>query len=318
MSATYHFRTAPDPDSQADFSALIVADIDTNPRFSSGIFDAMAGEGCDFFVSLGDWPYADGLTRAEYHTRHRAARQLDGMQKLLLDAPGFAIYDDHEVRNDWDATTRFLEAERVRIGLEAWDQWFPLRVAPERRYRSWRWGALAELFLLDVRLYRSARDAVDGPDKTMLGAEQRAWLLDGLRASQAPFKIVFTPVPLTYGGSNDHWGSYTHERDLILDTIVAEGIETTLLISADQHFFGMYHYPNGLEEMQIGPVSRGVYETPPSGPERVAFAAEYNYGHLGFSVLDSRPQLEISSRGAKGQVLYSEILAGPARRDEGP
>ena len=47
-----------------------------------------------------------------------------------------------------------------------------------------------DIFLLDDRWYRSANDALDGPDKTMFGAAQLAWLRDALIYSHAPVKLV--------------------------------------------------------------------------------------------------------------------------------
>ena len=83
----------------------------------------------------------------------------------------FALYDDHEVADNWDASFRAEHPARVAAALRAWDEWFPLwaDTPVERRYRRWRWGSLSELFLLDTRLYRSANSTADGPDKTMLG-----------------------------------------------------------------------------------------------------------------------------------------------------
>ena len=73
-----------------------------------------------------------------------------------------AIYDDHEFRNDWDAM--FVAAEpsamppRCRCGTSS------SRCAAavgDVRYRTWRWGANVECFLLDCRRFRSANAAPD-------------------------------------------------------------------------------------------------------------------------------------------------------------
>lgn len=61
-----------------------------------------------------------------------------------------------------------------------------------------RWGRHVELFVLDTRSFREPNDRPDtGPaPKTLLGAEQRAWLLDALAGSDATWKVVVSSVPL--------------------------------------------------------------------------------------------------------------------------
>jgi alkaline phosphatase D len=54
-----------------------------------------------------------------------------------------------------------------------------------------------ELFILDTRQYRSRNSEPDGPGKSMLGETQRRWLLDGLAASDAVWKVVVTSVTLS-------------------------------------------------------------------------------------------------------------------------
>jgi phosphodiesterase/alkaline phosphatase D-like protein len=46
------------------------------------------------------------------------------------------------------------------------------------------------LFLRDDRYSRSANKLKDGPDKTMLGAAQLAWLRNAPVSSNAPIKLV--------------------------------------------------------------------------------------------------------------------------------
>lgn len=54
--------------------------------------------------------------------------------------------------------------------------------------------------MLDVRLRNGERRRLEGKAKTILGAEQRAWLLQGLKDAQARgvvWKIVSTDDPLS-------------------------------------------------------------------------------------------------------------------------
>lgn len=304
----YQFRTAPAPESRASFAFLFGADIDV--AFDGPIFDTLAEADADFFLSLGDAPYADdppgAWTLEEYRARHALHRGDPAMQALYRARSWLAIYDDHEVRNNWDARFRRDEAARIDAGLRAWDEWFPLRRS-DRRYRRVRWGALAELFVLDCRLYRDDNRAPDGPGKTMLGAAQKAWLIDGLLASAAPFKIVATSVPLDFADPEDSWQVFAHERDDILDAIAAARVGGVVFLTADQHWFAAHHLGSGFKEIQVGPIAREVREPPPRRREEVARELLPNYGEV--RVLEGDPpRLEIRGRDELGVELHAEVV----------
>src|SRR5205085_10549571 len=129
----------------------------------------------DLLVSIGDFPYTDNGPVAEtleaYRDRHAEIRRLPKVRAILEAAPLYAIYDDHEFRNNWDAAFVAKEPSRYAAAMTVWDEFFPIRSAVgEVRYRSWRWGANVECFLLDCRRFRSADAAPDDANKTMLGA----------------------------------------------------------------------------------------------------------------------------------------------------
>lgn len=306
------FRTAPPSDADAEVRLVFSADIDTDPLFDSSIFAALRDSGADFFVSLGDWPYADNApgawTVAEYRERHRQARTDPRLQEWLRTMGVYAIYDDHEARNDWDGRFRDTEADRIANALQVWDEWFPLHGAPPR-YRSVRWGKHCELFVLDTRLYRSANAAVDGPDKTMLGPVQKAWLLAGLRASDASFKLVVTTVPLDFGTTEDHWPLFAFERAEVVAAVTGAdalgGIPGVLFLSADQHWFAAHHFDSGIVEYQVGPLARGVRDQPPLVPEVVARAGVYNYGELVITGGET-PTATFTARDPSGAALFTE------------
>ena len=64
------------------------------------------------------------------------------------------------------------------------------------------------MFFLDTRSYRDANAAPDDPQqpKTLIGKEQRDWLLDGLERSDATWKVVVCGVPISVPTSNEQRG----------------------------------------------------------------------------------------------------------------
>lgn len=303
----HHARTAPSADDPRPVRLAVSADVDPSREFESDIMERIAAASPDLYVSLGDFPYTDNgppaATVAEYRARHAEARTSPHVRALLRAVGVRAIYDDHEFRNDWDAMRRDEDRSRYDAAVQAWDEFFPLRGAPEVRYRSWRWGANVECFLLDCRRYRSANSAPDDATKTMLGEVQRAWLLDSIHRSTATFKLVFTSVPLDFGNTgDDHWIGFVTERTLLFDALA--GIPGVLFVSADQHWFATHRHARGIRELQVGPLARGI-GVPFPAPPGVLFRAErYNFGLIDVD----GDQLTVSGVGVGGEVFYKETL----------
>jgi alkaline phosphatase D len=212
-----------------------------------------------------------------------------------------AIYDDHEVRNDWDAMRAAENPDRFAAGIAAWDEFFPLRDKTVR-YRSWRWGANVECFLLDTRLYRSANASPDDANKTMLGAAQLAWLIDGVRNSSVTFKLVLTSVPLAFGHGDDHWTTFARERGELFDAFA--GVPGVLFVSGDQHWFAAHRHARGIREFQIGPLARGVIVAPPPVDGVLFRAEQYNAGLIDID----HESLTFTGVGVGGELFYKETL----------
>jgi PhoD-like phosphatase len=302
----HRVRTAPRPDDPRPVRVAISADVDPSPEFDSGMLDALAAEAPELFLSIGDFPYTDNgppaQTVAEYRARHAEVRTHPPVRGVLEACGMCAIYDDHEFRNNWDAHFVAAEGDRYAAAMQTWDEFFPLRVPGEIKYRSWRWGAHLECFVLDCRRFRSANAAPDDAHKTMLGAAQRQWLVDGVTRSSATFKLILTSVPLDFGVGDDHWATFTTERDAMFAALV--GTPGVLFVSGDQHWFASHRHALGIREMQIGPLARGIGVPGPAAPGVVFRAERYNAGIV---EIDG-DRLTFSGLGEDGQRFYSETV----------
>ncbi|HZJ63024.1 MAG TPA: alkaline phosphatase D family protein, partial [Kofleriaceae bacterium] len=309
VTLTHRVRTAPADDDPRPVRIAVSADCDPNPEFASGMLDAIVDAEPELMISLGDFPYTDNgppaQTVADYRARHVELRGHPPV-RTLLEACGLrAIYDDHEFRNDWDARFVASEPARYAAAMQVWDEFFPLR-APDGdiRYRSWRWGAHVECFLLDCRRFRSANSAPDDERKTMLGAAQHRWLIDSVTRSTATFKLVLTSVALDYGAGTDHWIGFRTERDGMLAALV--GVPGLMFVSADQHWFASHRHAFGIRELQVGPLARGLGTPPSLAPASVVFrAVRYNAGIIDID----GDQLTFSALGDDGEVFYTETLS---------
>jgi len=239
-SPTGRTRTLPAPGAVIDRLRIGVV---TCAEFEFGFFGAYRvlaeRDDVDVVLALGDYIYEfdqtyGGLPTAKpggrahdpaheivtldhYRTRHRQYRTDAGLQKLHASHPVIAIYDDHEVCNDWwrdggeahDPATEGDFHARRDAGLTAFHEWVPRRLDPSdpaKAYRRFQIGNLVDLFMVDDRRYRdeqptnalvgylSVDPATDDPDRTMLGAPQYNWLTDGLEHSAAAWKVLGNPV----------------------------------------------------------------------------------------------------------------------------
>jgi alkaline phosphatase D len=164
-------------------------------------------------------PNHETLTLDDYRARYRQYHLDGGLRALHARHPVIAIYDDHEVANDWwrdgsqnhtPGTEGNFHARRD-AALRAFREWLPVRVNPTDAtvaYRRFQFGNLVDLFMLDERLYRDEPPtnavvgyftydpAVNDPSRTLLGTTQRDWLLNGLEHSTSAWKVLGNPVSM--------------------------------------------------------------------------------------------------------------------------
>ncbi len=302
------FRTAPAAGQSQAQRFIFSGDVHQDRSETWGVFDIMDQAAPDFFINMGDWPYCDSAsTVSAYESLHKRARSDARMHNFFADTPVYAIFDDHEVTNDWDGAYRQANPEDVEIGLSVFSYWWPqVSQLDGVFYRSYRRGDL-EFFFLDTRSHRSANAMMDGPEKSMLGETQLQWLLSGLSASDAVFKFVITSVPLDFTTTgNDAWRGFRYERDLIFDHIADGDIGGVVFLTADQHWFSAHHHNAGYKEFQTGSLSAHLRTPVVYSPHQVEVLETYNYG-----VIDYDPEARtITMRGfdTGGNSIYEEVV----------
>jgi hypothetical protein len=89
------------------------------------------------------------------------------------------------------------------------------------------------LIWLDAISYRSPVSDTDGPDKTLLGSAQKAWLLDALASRQAGLIIIASQTTVGHA-SDTGWSQYPSERRTILQACRSSGA-TIRWITGDYH-----------------------------------------------------------------------------------
>jgi hypothetical protein len=175
----------------------------------------------------------------------------------------------------------YLDARRALLEYNPIARSDPDR--PERLYRRVPWGKDVEFFFLDTRSYRAQNNLPDQdpgeydrkPVKTMLGVEQRDWLIQEVRTSRARWKIITSGVPLqkdtqdrdatgVYVNSpDDTWlnpalnCSFGAEREYIFSQL--REVPGILILTGDQHISQFHALPMGggrFYHLTVGPGGR--------------------------------------------------------------
>ncbi len=156
-------------------------------------------------------PSHEILTLEDYRTRHAQYRTDTDLAAFHAKVPVIAVWDDHDLAdNAWsggaanhDPATEGSFAARRAAAVQAYHEWLPTRLpdpaAPLKIYRSFDFGNLASLHMLDTRLIgRDQQVTLDeylngaaaSPARQLMGAEQSAWLSAKMSASSATWQVL--------------------------------------------------------------------------------------------------------------------------------
>ena len=212
---------------------------------------------------------------ADYRDRYAQHKSDKDLQAAHAAFPWVVTWDDHEVENNYaggidkeDPRNKFAIAERA-AGYQAFYEHMPVRTprpqGPDLKlYRSVSYGGLASFFVLDTRQYRSPEVPLCGevsqtpsgycpasvdPSRTMLGADQRGWLLKGLSDSTTAWNFVTQSVRFAQQDSNpdlakhtfdgvDNWMGYVVDRQMILERFATT--KNPVVLSGDSHVNFVY------------------------------------------------------------------------------
>lgn len=285
------FATAPDDDDSRD--VVFAWSGDTNGQ-GWGIDDARGGmpayaalldRAPDFFVHCGDRIYADdpipasialpdggkwqnlviarkdheAQTLEDFRGAFLYARASAQVRALSAAVPLFALWDDHEVRNNW-WPGQSPEIDRLAANARrAMFEHTPTALDPGApMYRSVKWGPLLEVFLLDGRSHRSQNYPLPADTARFLGDAQLAWLEQALVASKATWRVVACDMPIGLvvsepdGAGGEAYDGFANvdgpprERELelarLFTTLKKKRVQNVVWLTADVHYAAAHRY----------------------------------------------------------------------------
>ena len=284
------FRTLPPPGSRAPIKIGIFSCQDYVAGYYTGHRGLLREDDLDLIVCLGDYIYerqfyepqredttganGDGEVQrlSEYRDKYALYHSDRNLQKLRARVPLAAIWDDHEVEDNYaddepgaatlDPRVPFLK--RRKNGYRAYFEHMPFAPAGHRKrdrfriYRSIKLGQTAEILLLDQRQYRDGQPCGDTipprrrartPSGTIPSAptwepSRRRGLSGDSAPRRRPGKLVGNQamimafdVPATQPINVDQWDGYGADRAEIMGHIAQHEIENVSFLTGDIHTF---------------------------------------------------------------------------------
>jgi len=203
----------------------------------------------------------------DYRRRYAQYKSDPQLRAAHAAAAFISAFDDHEVDNNWasaydqDGTAPELFALRRAVAMQAWYEHMPVRRAQFptpaglTMFRRLDYGRLFRMHVLDTRSYRSDQlcgesgpshcRMQDGPNSTLMGSAQEAWLGKGL-VNSARWNLLAQQVrvmpflrPNMTGadalGSTDQWAGYPAARARLVKAITDRKLTNVIVATGDAH-----------------------------------------------------------------------------------
>ena len=217
-------------------------------------------------------------TLDDYRARYALYKSDPWLQANHAARPWLVTWDDHEVDNDHagssseDGQDPAAFDQRRRMAYKAWWEHQPVRGGPPSLdpaepyiiYRTHRWGDLLDLHMLDGRQFRDPQptdgEPIDlpgaanlpiqtlsptslNPEQSMLGLDQRQWLIDEVTGTNAIWSTLANQVYMhgisALPGNEptvnpDSWDGYAGARRVLIEAL-GEQANNLVVLTGDFH-----------------------------------------------------------------------------------
>jgi alkaline phosphatase D len=301
-------------------------------------------------------------TLAEFRGAYKYNLMDNNLRRFQAEVPQIWQWDDHEVLNNYSSSksltddTRYSEKSVALLtarGRRAFLEYAPVRyhaIESERLYRHIPYGPLLDVFVVDMRSYRGPntydRQEREGSDTDFLGAPQMGWLMDGLKASKAKWKVIAADMPLglLVPDGRDEAGRPMFEavangngpalgRELELARLLTgiRDVKNVVWLTADVHYTAAHYYDpakavytdfSPFWEFVSGPLNAGTFgpgvldntfgpqvmfqKHPPAGQSNLSPAAGLQF--FGEVAIAGSGEMTVRLRDMSGAVLFEKAL----------
>ncbi len=290
----YAFRTANPARQGGRVTVSFASCVDSEPN---KIWNEMAALGTETVFLMGDTPYIDSSDLGVVRDRHRKFLQVPGLTALGAHTPVVGTWDDHDFgRNNGNGRNMMSGKGLTRQAFKEYRAHSQFGNGREGVYHKVDLGMI-EVFLLDPRYFsQTGSSPVDPSQPTGFGNDQWHWLLQSLRESQAPFKVLACGAIWQdkKNQETDDLFTYWYERDALLDYIKSEKIGGVVLLGGDIHVARHLRHPKrvgyDLHDFIISP-----------GHTRVITSLDVYHPSLEWSLVEGWQFLTLTADGTAGE-----------------
>jgi len=269
------FKTFPPKDQPASFNFAFASCARTGS--DNPVFETIRRLHPIFYMNVGDFHYLNITSNALVKFRMAYDQVLISPRQSVLyrSVPLVYMWDDHDFAGN-NSDRRAPSHLAARYVYEEYVPHYemPAGVGDVPIYQSFAVGRV-KFILTDLRSERDEVKTPDGPNKSMLGAKQKAWFKQELLAAKGKYPLIFwvSTVPwignagVNYYPINSHvtgfihqrntrqfkrdpataeddrnvkndddfWGAFTYERREIADFIRDHGISGVCILHGDAH-----------------------------------------------------------------------------------
>lgn len=282
-----------------------------------GIFDAIASKSPDLMLWLGDNVYLrepDVQAWSGYLHRYSHTRSLPEMQRLLRSTHHYAIWDDHDfgpndangswIHKDWALKCFELFWMNPSTGIPGMPG-----ITTAFQFHD------IDFFLLDNRYHRTAQDMEEG-ESHILGDEQLGWLIEALKYSRAPFKLVaIGGQVLNTAAVFETHAQFAEERQYLIERITEENIRGVVFLTGDRHHseFSKFTAENGIVvyDLTVSPLTSRAHEQVEeknSLREENTLVTKHNFAIIEFSGPRKARLMNISIFDHIGEIIWGKTL----------
>lgn len=283
------------------------------------IFETIANDGFDAMFWLGDNIYlreADFGSYSGYVHRYNHTRSTPELQTLLSRGAHYAVWDDHDYGpNNCDGSY-----SNKALAKKAFDAYWPnptgeVAAAPELNATSFAF-ADAEVFLLDNRTHR-VNDVMGEGKRQMFGEIQLEWLLNNLKNSRAPFKLIAVGGQVVSNAAiYENFAQFPEERQWLLSELNRLNIKGVVFLSGDRHSseLSKLQLANGnwVYDLTVSPLTSGSYDhsqEPNKLREPGTMVGERNYGMLEITGPRKERTLRMQIKSAQGALIWERSIS---------
>lgn len=282
------------------------------------VFGALHQLRPDFFIGNGNSVYYDdpitNRVKTVVEMRRKWHEQFVQMRlgQFFGLAPTYWLKGEHDCRGN-ETGVKNEELPTAELGQQLFREQLPVTDPQGTNvvtYRTLRINTHVQVWFLEAFDYRSS--GATSVEPSQWGAEQKAWLKQTLKESDATFKLIITPIPLIGIGGDE----FSAERKEFFGWLKENQIGTNqLYIVSSSPWQQHVRSVDGYEEFSCGVLHKQNAIAAPKAAESISnlYAAKQLLG--GFLLVEQnslggKPQLTITFKDESGTSQYFVIKQG--------